>query len=59
MQHQMVKISLQSDYLSLLYFIDSLIKKPYFLLSDLQLKREAGFIMTSFHLHILLAEDHV
>lgn len=58
-QDGLIKVTLKSDYLSLLYFLNSLIRKPYFLLENIQLKRDANWISTTFYLHILLNDDHV
>jgi Tfp pilus assembly protein PilO len=57
--NQTINITLQSDYISLLNFIDTLIQHPYFLLNDLQLKRNSGVIFTTLSLQILLADEHV
>ncbi len=57
--NQAINITLKSDYISLLNFIDNLIAHPYFLLDDLQLKRDSGVITTTLSLHILLADEHV
>lgn len=57
--NQAINITLESDYISLLNFINNLIAHPYFLLNDLQLKRDSGLIFTTLSLHILLADEHV
>lgn len=55
---ELITLTLESDYISLLNFLENLKKYPYFLLNDLQLKRDAGFVVTTLKLHILLAEHH-
>ncbi|MFA6036615.1 MAG: hypothetical protein WC748_00675 [Legionellales bacterium] len=55
---EFITVTLESDYISLLNFLEKLKKHPYFLLNDLQLKRDAGLIMTTLQLHILLADNH-
>lgn len=57
--NQIIRITLESDYISLLNFIDNIIQYPHFLLNDLQLKRQSGVIITTIDLHILLADEHV
>jgi hypothetical protein len=54
-----ITITLNSDYISLLNFIELLNTRSYFLLTDLQLKREPGILSTVIYLHILLSTDHV
>lgn len=56
--NEFITITLESDYISLLNFLEKLKKHPYFLLNDLQLKRDAGLIVTTLQLHILLADNH-
>lgn len=55
---EFITITLESNYIALLDFLENLKKHPYFLLNDLQLKRDAGLIVTTLQLHILLADDH-
>jgi signal transduction histidine kinase len=56
---EFITITLESDYVALLNFIEILITYPYFLLTDLQIKRDSGIIVTTVKLHILLANHHV
>lgn len=56
---EFITVTLESDYVALLNFIETLTTYPYFLLTDLQVKRDSGVIITTVTLHILLASHHV
>lgn len=55
---QSITLTLNSEYLALLKFLDLLTSSPYFLLTDLQLKKQAHSLLTILNLHIILNDQH-